>query len=87
MGRGFDEYSAVAIARHVDQIRNSGLYGEILKSRISIVEFFKIVSPDAHWQTSIAHNFASSYLISKILGSLERRILGLSNEPKIFEIR
>ena len=50
------------------------------------VEFFKIVTPAAHWQTSIAHNFASSYPISKILGSLESPKILLSNEPKNVEI-
>ena len=50
------------------------------------VEFFKIVTPDAHRQTSIAHNFASSQPISKILGSLENPKILLSNEPKNVQI-
>ena len=50
------------------------------------VEFFKIVTPAAHWQTSIAHNFGSSYPISKILGSLESPKILLSNELKNVQI-
>ena len=55
-------------------------------NRLAKVEFFKIVTPDTHWQTSIAHNFASSYPISKILGLLESPKILLSNEPKNVQI-
>ena len=60
--------------------------GTFNSSFLPIVEFLKIVTPAAHWQTSIAHNFASSYPISKILGSLESPKILLSNELKNVQI-
>ena len=50
------------------------------------VEIFIIVTSDAQNFSAQYSNFRKSCPIWTFLGSLERRILGLSNEPKIFEI-